>query len=436
MTVKVRRKNRGFHVSGEYLLILKDIYSITLSAVSSLMRKYSIDPRDIGRLEVGTETLLDKSKSVKSVLMQLFSQTNTNIEGIDTINACYGGTNALFNAVNWVESSSWDGRMAIVVAGDIAVYSQGPARPTGGAGAVAMLIGPDAPITLQSGIRGSYMDHVYDFFKPDFASEYPVVNGHYSLECYTRAVDECYKAYKSREDILARETNTQHTKSVTNGHNGHASEIPMGSTNTNGQMSKGATKGINGHTKTSTNENKNKRLITDRFDFMCFHSPTSKLVAKSFARLAYIDYTAFPDHSKFKDVDPSVATIDYEGSFTDRRVEKTFMSLSTEDFQRCVKPSMTCPNMCGNMYTASLYSGLTSLISSVEPNDLLGKAVGMFSYGSGLASTLFSLKVVGDTSAMRSSLNLGQRLKERVVLSPKMYEEVSAYDSSFAMLEC
>ena len=59
---------------------------------------------------MGTETLLDKSKSVKTVLMQLFQDSgNTDIEGIDTKNACYGGTAAVFNAVNWIESSSWDG---------------------------------------------------------------------------------------------------------------------------------------------------------------------------------------------------------------------------------------------------------------------------------------------------------------------------------------
>ena len=35
------------------------------------------------------------------------------------------------------------------MAGDIAVYASGNARPTGGAGAVAMLIGPNAPLVLQ-----------------------------------------------------------------------------------------------------------------------------------------------------------------------------------------------------------------------------------------------------------------------------------------------
>lgn len=49
--------------------------------------------------------------------------------------------------------SEWDGRYALVVCGDIAVYEAGPARPTGGCGAVAMLIGPDAPLVLEPGLR-------------------------------------------------------------------------------------------------------------------------------------------------------------------------------------------------------------------------------------------------------------------------------------------
>lgn len=65
---------------------------------------------DIGRLEVGTETLVDKSKSIKSMLMRLFhNSNNNNVEGVDSTNACYGGTAALFNSIAWLESSAWDG---------------------------------------------------------------------------------------------------------------------------------------------------------------------------------------------------------------------------------------------------------------------------------------------------------------------------------------
>lgn len=77
------------------------------------------------KTKVGTETLIDKSKSTKTVLMSLFEGSgNDDIEGVTSINACYGGTAALLNAVAWVESSGWDGRYAVVVAADIAVYAE------------------------------------------------------------------------------------------------------------------------------------------------------------------------------------------------------------------------------------------------------------------------------------------------------------------------
>uniref|UniRef100_A0A0E0CNI2 Uncharacterized protein n=1 Tax=Oryza meridionalis TaxID=40149 RepID=A0A0E0CNI2_9ORYZ len=68
--------------------------SMTLTVVASLLKKYNIDPKLIGRLEV---------------------------------------------------------------------YAEGPARPTGGAAVIAMLIGPNAPIYFESKYKGSHMAHVYDF---------------------------------------------------------------------------------------------------------------------------------------------------------------------------------------------------------------------------------------------------------------------------------
>ena len=44
----------------------------SLTAVTSLLEKYGIDPKQIGRLEVGSETVIDKSKSIKTFLMQIF----------------------------------------------------------------------------------------------------------------------------------------------------------------------------------------------------------------------------------------------------------------------------------------------------------------------------------------------------------------------------
>ena len=317
--------------------------------------------------------------------MQLFQDVgNTNIEGVDTVNACYGGTNALFNAINWVESSAWDGRDAIVCAGDIALYKKGNARPTGGAGCVAMLVGPDAPLTFEPGKRGTYMQHAYDFYKPDLTSEYPVVDGHFSVSCYTEAVDACYKAYNEREASLQ-------TSRIANG----VHDLPEDAT------------------------------PLDRFDHVLFHSPTCKLVAKSYARLLYNDYRVNPEKAAFDSVPKEVQELSYEKSLTDKTVEKTFMALSKKKFQMRVQPGIQVPTMCGNMYCASVYGSLVALLSNVPSEEFKGRRIGIFSYGSGLASSFFSMKVVGDISPMAKHLNLHERLDARRTVQPETYDEVS-----------
>ncbi|KAI9850292.1 MAG: 3-hydroxy-3-methylglutaryl coenzyme A synthase [Thelocarpon superellum] len=363
----------------------EDIYSFALTTVSSLLHKYAIDPTSIGRLEVGTETLLDKSKSVKSVLMQLFTPSgNTNIEGVDTMNACYGGTNALFNTINWVESSGWDGRDAIVVAGDIALYKKGNARPTGGAGCVAMLVGPNAPVVVEPGLRGTYMQHVYDFYKADLTSEYPFVDGPYSVKCYAEALDACYKAYNKRESVLAKGAPV----------NGHA------------ESAAGATTPL------------------DRFDYMLFHAPTCKVVAKSYARLLYGDYVSDPSNPAFATVPTDLRDMEYEKSLSDKTVEKTFVGLSKKRFEERVQAGIQVPTLCGNMYCASVYGSLVSLLGHVDSARLQGKRVGVFSYGSGLASSFFSLRIVGDTSTMAERVNLVARLAARKTVPPAFYDEM------------
>lgn len=360
-----------------------DGYSIALTVLSSLMKKHEIDPKSIGRLEVGTETILDKSKSCKSVLMQLFEPSgNTNIEGVDTFNACYGGTNAVFNAINWIESSAWDGRDAIVVAADIALYDKGNARPTGGAGGVALLIGANAPIVFDPGMRGSYMRHTYDFYKADLAKEFPFVNGHFSTRCYTEALDGCYKAYYARRAILEAAAN-------------------------------------------ATTKQDSRKSSIDIFDHVVFHSPTCKTVVKAYARMLYNDYLSDPENPAFRSVPAELKAIKYEESLANKSIETYFMGLTKERFNARVQPSLKVANLCGNMYCGSVYAALISLLCGVGSEKLQGKKIGIFSYGGGLASSLFSVTVKGDINNIIHQVDLEHRLNERIVLLPKEYDEVS-----------
>ncbi|XP_063873560.1 hydroxymethylglutaryl-CoA synthase 1-like [Scylla paramamosain] len=360
----------------------EDINSLCLTVLSRLMERTGIGYENIGRLEVGTETIIDKSKSVKSCLMQLFEESgNTDVEGIDTTNACYGGTAALINAINWVESSSWDGRYAVAIAGDIAVYATGAARPTGGAGAVAMLVGPHAPLVMERGLRGSHMCHVYDFYKPDLSSEYPTVDGKLSIQCYLSALDACYRTFSR---------------------------------------------------KAAAKEPSSPPMSLHQMDAFIFHSPYCKLVQKSLARLCFNDFLncpadqvaiRYPGLEAFREKK-------LEDTYFDRDVEKAFMAHSQDLFFSKTKPSLLIATQVGNMYTPSLFGGLASFISGNSVENLAGKRVALFSYGSGLAATMFSLRITQDvgpdsplTHFVTSLQDLQQRLDARYKVSPPEFAE-------------
>jgi hydroxymethylglutaryl-CoA synthase len=178
----------------------EDVVSMSMNAVAGLFERWQLDAADVRRVEVGHESPVDKSKSVKTFLMPLLKQLGAghDIEGTDCINACYGGTQALLNAIAWTQSPAYDGGSALVVTGDIATYNAGPARATGGAGCVAMLVraSDHVPVWLETP-RASFCEHAWDFYKPDSGSDYPRVDGHGSIELYQRALASCYRGWQS-----------------------------------------------------------------------------------------------------------------------------------------------------------------------------------------------------------------------------------------------
>lgn len=356
---------------------LEDVISMSLTVVQSLLEKYKIATDSIGRLEVGSETVVDKSKSIKTWIMQLFQKSgNTDIEGVDSTNACYGGTAALLNCVNWVESTAWDGRFGLVVAADSAVYAEGPARPTGGAGAIAMLIGPNAPIVMERKYSGTHMAHAYDFYKPNLASEYPVVDGKLSQTCYLKALDLCYNRLCEKFE--------------------KAEGRPFS--------------------------------LADA-DYVACHSPYNKLVQKSFGRLVYNDFlrqASYLGGDMAANLE-SFRTLSEEESYSNRDLEKVSQQVAKPLYDMKVRPCTLLPKQVGNMYCASLFAGLASLLYG-KAGVLDGKRTLMFAYGSGLAATLFSLRFregeeLFTLSKIASSLDITSKLNSFIVVSPEEFDE-------------
>jgi len=357
---------------------IEDPATLALTVTRNLLKKYNIDPNDVGRIDVGTESLIDKSKSIKSVIMQLFTE-NPDIEGADSINACYGGTAALFNALHWCSSPfNHQNKYAIMVGADLALYDPNGstgARAAGGAGAVAILVGKNAPhIIFDPKLRASYSRHTWDFYKPYMNDPFPVVDAAMSLRCYMEAIDGCSKK-------LAQQSS--------------------------------------------------QNSVLKEFDYHIFHSPYYKLVEKGFARLYKNDET--------QNYDTHVQDQNNNNEWT-KAVEKQWMVKARDLFLAKVDPSLEYSQRCGNMYTPSIYAALWSLVAKVQPKNVT--KVSIFSYGSGLISSMFGVelheKPLFDTCDQFSLENLKknaqeslEKLNTRTKVSPDDFTSIARNKSQF-----
>ncbi|PWA02668.1 hypothetical protein BB558_001187 [Smittium angustum] len=128
-------------------------------------------------LTVGVETMIDKSKAAKTLLMSLFEESgNHSIEGI-TLKCIFG----------------WP--ISLVVSSYIVFYVSANARPSGNFGIACILAGPDAPLALEFPLRDTRMNCLYDFHKPDVSSLFPAVDGRLSAVSYIRTLNYAYFGY-------------------------------------------------------------------------------------------------------------------------------------------------------------------------------------------------------------------------------------------------
>ena len=356
----------------------EDINSMCLTVLEKLIKKNNISLNQISRIEVGTETILDKSKSIKTYLMDLFKNSHNNdIEGVTVTNACYGGISALLNAFNWLFSKYYDNKYAIVICGDVASYAKGSARPTGGCGTIGVLLGKGGSLLLEN-IRATFMKNVYDFYKPNPVSEYPTVDGHYSLDCYLEALYNCLSNFIQKGGVI--------------------------------------------------------NYIKDYF---CFHCPYSKLVEKAFYQLKCFEI--FHSISKglinidnisktiTKDIIDEIMTKSGKFWKISKIIQDKIKNSFSTEFKNKIESGLFLCKQLGNLYTGSIFGFLLSLLLNSNKNQsLVGNRIFLFSYGSGLASTLLVLDIdnEGYRKIIKNNSDIIFRLKNRIKISPYLYESI------------
>lgn len=175
-----------------------DAVTLAVGAAKRALSRWDGSVEDIGLIALGTESAKDMSRPLSAWVAEELGLSGT-VRSYEVKHACYGGTLALRQALEWKWSGAGEGKAALVIASDVALYSLGdPGEPTQGAGAVAMIV--DEPrVAAVSSTSYPFSSPAFDFWRP-VGDPFPSVDGQLSLDCYKRAVTECFGAMIGNSD--------------------------------------------------------------------------------------------------------------------------------------------------------------------------------------------------------------------------------------------
>jgi hydroxymethylglutaryl-CoA synthase len=175
-----------------------DVVSLGSRAAKGALEAWGGNIDDIGLIAVGTETARDMSRPLSAWIANELNLPEQ-VRSYEVKHACYGGTLALRQALEWRWAGVAPGKAALVVCSDIALYAAGhPGEPTQGAGAVAMIV--DQPNLLRVAKKSyAFSRPAFDFWRP-VGEAYPNVDGPLSLKCYRDAVASTFADWAADGD--------------------------------------------------------------------------------------------------------------------------------------------------------------------------------------------------------------------------------------------
>ena len=167
-----------------------DAVTLAVGAAKRALSRWSGSVDDIGFIALGTESAKDMSRPLSAWVAEGLGLSGS-VRSYEVKHACYGGTLALRQALEWKWSGAGAGKAALVIASDVALYALGdPGEPTQGAGAVAMII--DEPTVASVSAKSfPFSSPAFDFWRP-VGDSFPSVDGQLSLDCYRNAVSQCF----------------------------------------------------------------------------------------------------------------------------------------------------------------------------------------------------------------------------------------------------
>lgn len=370
-------KGLGLHKMG-FPDVHEDAATFAAEALLKLIRDYNINPKEISRIYLGTESAVDAAKPTATYAMQMVENVLAeefgercfkNCDFVDMTFACIGAVDALHNSLDFVKVNP--DKKAVVIASDYAKYElESAGEYTQGGGAVALLVSAKPDLIEIENNWGVATESVFDFFKPrrNFSKENltnapenfpdkievftdePVFDGQYSNQCYQDRIREAYQHY---QEITGKEKPYENWK------------------------------------------------------YLIFHLPY-----------------AFHGKRVFTEIYSIENGLSYSNSEEQKAVAKSeeYLKFINEKIEKSQRAS----SEIGNMYTASIFMALLSALQTSfnENEDLSGEEIGFLGYGSGSKSKVFAGKVSENWKKVVSKWNLFESLKNRLAIDFETYEKL------------
>ena len=365
----------------------QDVVTFAANASLKLIQQENINPTEIARIYVGSESGVDSSKPIASYVLSLLESkvgigSFRNCDVVDLTFACIGGVDALQNCLDYIRLNP--SKKAIVIASDNAKYDlESSGEYTQGAGAIAMLITSNPRILSFSNEVGVSTEGVFDFFKPrrtfskseitnssdnpewfsvlenevSIYKEQPVFDGHYSNQCYINRITEAYEHFKRESQQTGK--------------------------------------------------------VYENWVSILMHLPYCYQGRRTFIEI-------------FANENPELLNNQIGETEKDKVKALTkspeFLTLVNEK----IYPSEIASGQIGNIYTGSIFLGLLSTLCyhNQQNTTLENKKVGFIAYGSGSKSKVFEATVCENWKSAISQIQLFETLENNHSIDFETYEKL------------
>ncbi len=374
----------------------QDVAEMASNAAWQLMQQDDIQPGDIHRIYVGTESGVDSSKPVASYVLSNLEMVYgegsfRNCDVVDLTFACIGALDAVQNCLDYVRLNPT--KRALVIATDMAKYDLGSSGEyTQGAGAIAMLITASPRILAFAPHVGVSTEGVFDFFKPrrylsktdlglegnpawhdvlesgiSIYKEQPVFEGQYSNECYIHRICDAYAHFK-------QESNQQD-------------------------------------------------CLFDHWAAIIMHLPYCYQGRRTFIDIFASEYPALLENQPgetHKDKMKALAKC------------PEYLALVAAK----LAPAEVASGNVGNIYTGSLFLGLLSTLCHHQKSrtDLTGRQIGLIGYGSGSKSKVMEATICPDWEMQVSKVRLFEAIDEATPITFTQYEQLHKTECTVSIL--